>query len=69
MKRHIMLPVILLIYLAFMAYFTYPGKTGNEHISLTQYYATIGITLIVIIALYFFQKKKDKNKEKYKKDK
>ncbi|MDL2224510.1 hypothetical protein LJB92_04270 [Bacteroidales bacterium OttesenSCG-928-M06] len=65
-KKHIILPLVLLIYLAFMAYYFYPGKEGNGELSFIQYYITIGVTLVIIIALYFFQKKKDQNKKKYK---
>ncbi|MCC8145604.1 MAG: hypothetical protein LIO93_04020 [Bacteroidales bacterium] len=65
-KKHILLPLVLLFYLAFMAYYTYPGREGNENLSITQYYITVGITVVVIVALYFFQKKKDENREKYK---
>lgn len=68
-KKHVALPLVLLIYLAFMAVYTYPGRTGNEELSFTQYYITVGITVLIIIALYFFQKKKDENREKYKQDK
>jgi LPXTG-motif cell wall-anchored protein len=59
MKRHILLPVVLLVYLAFMAYFFYPGKNSESH---TQYYLTIGITLIVIGLLAYFLKKKEGKK-------
>ena len=65
MKRHILLPIALLIYLAGMAYFFYPGRTDGS-ISFTQYYITIGVTLVVIVALSFFLKKKAENKEKRK---
>ncbi|MDR0427489.1 MAG: hypothetical protein LBH12_02675 [Dysgonamonadaceae bacterium] len=68
MKKHILVPIALLIYLGVMAYFFYPGKTDGS-VSFTQYYITIGITAVIIVALSFFLKKKAENNEKYKKDK
>ena len=67
-RRHIIIPLLLLVYLVFMAYFTYPG-TDNPELSLTQYCITIGITLVVIVAAFFFIRKKEENKQKYKDDK
>lgn len=65
-KKHIIIPAALLIYLGVMAYFTYPG-TNNPELSLTQYWVTVGITLVIIIALTFFIKKKEDNKKKWDK--
>ena len=67
MKKHFLLPIVLLIYLGAMAYFFYPGRTDGS-IGFTQYYITIGVTLVVIVALSFFLKKKAENKEKRKGD-
>ncbi|MDR2805142.1 MAG: hypothetical protein LBB85_05785 [Dysgonamonadaceae bacterium] len=64
MKRYILLPVVLLVYLACMAYFTFPGKNQGSGLSYTQYYITISITLIVIGLLAYFLKKKEDNKKK-----
>lgn len=65
MKRYILLPIVLLAYLAIMAYFTYPGRTQGG-LSYTQYYVTISVTIVIIAALSYFLKKKDKNNKKYK---
>jgi hypothetical protein len=66
-KKHIILPLILLIYLAIMAYHTYPGhKPESEGISFSRYYITLGVEFIIIVALSFFLKKKNDNKNKYK---
>ncbi|GHT55186.1 hypothetical protein FACS1894145_8310 [Bacteroidia bacterium] len=65
MRRYILLPVVLLIYLAAMAYFTYPGRTQGG-LSYTQYYITLGVTIVIIAALSYFLKKKDDNNKKYK---
>lgn len=64
LKRHIVIPLLLLIYLAVIAYFTHPSK--NSELSYTQYYVTIGITLVILIALSFFLKKKADNEKKWK---
>lgn len=64
MKRYILLPVVLLVYLACMAYFTYPGKNPDGGLSYLQYYLTTGITLIVIGLLAYFLKKKEDGKNK-----
>lgn len=65
-KKHIWLPLVLLVYLAFMTYYTYPGRHADEGVGYTQYYLTLGITFVLIIALSFFLKKKEENKQKYK---
>jgi amino acid permease len=62
MKKHIALPLSLLIYLGAMAYFFYPDE--NSQSNYTQYYISIGVTLGVIIALFFFLKKKEKIQDK-----
>lgn len=67
MKRHILLPVVLLVYLICMAYFAYPGKNPEGGLSYVQYYITIGITLIIIGLLAYFLKRKEDNKKKLKK--
>ena len=64
-KKHIVWPALLLIYLIVIAYFTYPGD-DNPELSYTQYYVTIGIVAVVIVALSFFLKKKEENKKKWK---
>ncbi|MDR0413107.1 MAG: hypothetical protein LBH61_04835 [Dysgonamonadaceae bacterium] len=66
MKRYILLPSVLFIYLACMAYFAYPGKNPEGGLSYIQYYLTIGITLVIIGLLVYFLKKKDDNRKKYK---
>lgn len=56
-ERHIVVPCILLVYLAVMAWLGVDGlKTGQT--TLAQYIGTIVVTLGVIILLYFFMKKR-----------
>lgn len=65
MKKYILLPIALLIYLAFIAYFSYPGRSVDGGVGYTQYYITIGVTVLIIIALSFFLRKKEQNKKKH----
>ena len=67
-KKHIWIPLVLFVYLAAMAYFNYPGP-NNPELSLKQYYITIGITSVLIIALVFFLKKKEEYRKKHINDK
>ncbi|MDL2257252.1 hypothetical protein LJC06_03495 [Bacteroidales bacterium OttesenSCG-928-I14] len=66
MKKYIILPVVLLIYLGVIAYFSYPSPENGK--SFVQYYITIAISVIVCIALGYFLKKKEE-KEKANKNK
>lgn len=60
-RKSIYLPLILLIYFAFMAiYFGQDLIKSGKNI---QFYITCGAELIVIVALYFFLRKKEKLKE------
>ena len=63
-KKHIIIPLALFIYLIAMAIYTYP-KGDNPEVSLTQYYITIGITLVLIVAASYFIKKREEHKQKY----
>lgn len=58
MKRSRILPLVLLVYLVGISIYSWPGR--NPEISYLQYGLTIGITLVCIIALTFFLKKRDK---------
>jgi hypothetical protein len=66
MKIYILVPLLLLIYLAFIAYFTYPGD--NPELSYTRYSLSIGITVVIIAVLSFFLKKKSDRKKRWKKE-
>ncbi|MCM1451140.1 MAG: hypothetical protein NC102_02690 [Clostridium sp.] len=57
-KRHIFIPAILLIYLAVMSIMAYPDYRAGVHSSLF-YFGVIGVTLAVIILLFFFMRKRD----------
>lgn len=57
--RPVVIPLILLIYLAVMAFLGLDGlRTGQT--SLFQYVATIVITLGIIVLLHFYLKKRER---------
>jgi len=58
-KRHILIPAALLIYLAVMSIMAYPDYRSSAHSSLF-YFGVIGTTLLVIILLFFFIRKRDR---------
>jgi phosphotransferase system glucose/maltose/N-acetylglucosamine-specific IIC component len=64
MKKYVIIPVALFIYLAFMAYLTWPAKNPAGRLSYTQYYVTIGVTTVIIFILAYFLKKKEENRQK-----
>ena len=67
LQHYIYLPLILVVYIAFMAYITYDGVEGGE-ISLTSYLLTHLGTLCVIIALFFVLKRRDKLRNEREED-
>ncbi|MDR3340261.1 MAG: hypothetical protein LBT25_09275 [Candidatus Symbiothrix sp.] len=64
MKKHITVPIALLIYLAAMAYFMHPSRHPGGESDFVRYYITIGVTIVIIIALSYFLKRKEENKKK-----
>ena len=57
--RPVVIPLILLVYLAVMAFLGLDGlRTGQT--SLFQYVATIVITLGIIVLLHFYLKKRER---------
>ena len=61
------MPVALLLYLAAMAIYAWPGRNPGNSLSYANYWATIGVTLACIIALTYFLKKRDKFRNERKK--
>lgn len=59
LKRHTVLPLILAVYLAVMACIGYPEYAAGRTSAL-QYFGIIGITVIILIALHFTLKKRDR---------
>lgn len=58
-KRSILLPVILTVYLAVMAYIGYPDYAAGRTSAL-MYFGIIGITLVVIVLLHFNLKRRER---------
>lgn len=62
-KRHIVLPAVLLIYLAVMAVIAYPkyeasGKWG-------EYFAVIGISVLLLGMLFYILKRRQKMRDRF----
>jgi hypothetical protein len=66
MKNYILTPLLLIVYLGFMAFYFYPER--NPGLGYTKYYVTIGVTVVFIAASAFFLKKKADRKKKWKKE-
>ncbi len=58
-KRYVLIPAILAIYLAVMSIMAYPDYRNGVH-SATFYFGVIISTSIVIILLFFFMRKRDR---------
>lgn len=66
-KRHILIPAVLLIYLAVMSIMAYPDFRKGVHSPLF-YFGVIGTTLLVIILLFFFMRKRDRLRQEREAD-
>lgn len=65
LSRPIVIPCILLAYLAVMSYFGLDGLRSGQ-ISLFQYIATIVLTLGVIVLLHFYLRKREAQRRRSK---
>lgn len=66
-KRHILVPAILLAYLGVMACLGLDGLRSGQTFP-AQYAATVVITLAVIVALYFFLRRRDRLRDERLRD-
>ena len=57
LKRHIVIPFLMLCYLAVMAYISRRRLADGEYL---YYFGVIGISLGIIVLLYFVLKKKER---------
>ena len=57
LKRHVVIPLLMLIYLAVLAYISRQRLADGEYL---YYFGVIGISLIIIVLLYFVLKKKER---------
>ena len=64
-KRHIFLPLALAMYAIAMAVIGYPNykQSGN----LKEFWIIIGVCLAMAVLLHFVLKRREKNREKFKK--
>lgn len=64
-KKQILLPVVLLIYVAILAIMTYPRyqASGNWN----EFLSVIGISLLLAVLLFFILKRKQKIREQFTK--
>ncbi len=67
MKRSVILPIILLVYLLVMSYIGWPYYSQQD--KYLEYFGIIGITLVVIVCLYFFLKRRDRFRKENRKRK
>lgn len=62
-KKHILLPAILLVYVAILAIVSYPRyKESGEW---NEYYAVIGVSLLLAVLLFFILKRRKKIREQF----
>lgn len=64
LKRHILFPAILLIYIAVMAVIAFPrySESGNW----LEYIAVLGVCIVFAVLLFFILKRKENIREKFK---
>ena len=64
-KKHILLPAILLVYVAILAIVSYPRY--KESGDWNEYYAVIGVSLLLAVLLFFILRRKQKIRERFNK--
>ena len=62
MKRHKLVPLVLLIYLVAISVYAWPGR--NPDITYWQYGITIAVTVVCIIVLSYLMKKREEARNK-----
>lgn len=62
-KKQFLLPAVLLIYMAIMAYISYPRYKASGNWG--EYFAVIGISVGVVVLLFFLQKRKQKFRDQF----
>lgn len=65
LKRSVVIPIILLIYLAVMSYI---GRGEFQQGHYLYYFGIIGSTLVVIVLLHFFLKKRERLRQEREDD-
>lgn len=66
-KKHILFPLVLIIYVAVMAVISYPKyeKSGNWK----EFLIILGLCILIAILLYFVLKRQQRVRDKYTRDK
>ena len=64
-KRHILFPLALLIYFAFMAVLAYPRYKASGNWG--EYFTVIGVCILLALLLFFILKRKQKIRDKFSK--
>lgn len=64
-KRHILLPIALLLYTAIMAIFAYPRY--QEEQNWKEYFLIIGIGVVLAILLFFVLKRRQRIRDNFTK--
>ena len=67
MKRNILIPLIFIIYLGTVAYFTYPYFVAENN--LKEFFAIIGLNIVVLLLLHLLLRRRDKQRHELKKKK
>lgn len=66
-KRSTILPLVLAVYLAVMAYIGYPEYAAGRTSAL-YYFGTIGVTVVILILLHFNLKRRERLRREREED-
>ena len=66
-KRSVLIPAVLLVYLVVMACIGYPEYAAGRTSAL-EYFGVIAITLVVLVLLYFSLRRRERYREEREKD-
>lgn len=66
-KRSTVIPLLLAIYLAVMAYIGYPEYAAGRSSAL-YYFGTIGVTIVILILLHFNLRRRERLRAEREKD-
>ncbi|MDE6161355.1 MAG: hypothetical protein K2F77_06830 [Muribaculaceae bacterium] len=66
-KRSVLIPAVLLVYLVVMACIGYPEYAAGRTSAL-YYFGVIAITLVVLVLLYFSLRRRERYREEREKD-
>lgn len=64
-KRHILFPVVLLVYFAVMAVMAYPRYKASGNWG--EYFGVIGVSLLLALILFFILKRRQKIRDRFSK--